>query len=158
MTGQPNPASESLRRDGRISGSGSRASERGGKTSRLRRDGSLGGHAADNVHQAIESDQVAVLPVAFYPGGPVVELLPLRKGRGLPKVNHPDFGPPLTVMHKQQGTANHLEAEIERQTGRSVTGETEGRRGEEEAGGGKTRNTMRTQEKAERRGKNTLSI
>ena len=117
LTGQPNPqvrvfgGTEEV-----ISGSGLRASNgaKSGQTSRL----SLGGHGSDYVQQTIKSDQVAVLPVAFYPRGPVVKLLPLWKGRGLPKVNHPDFGPPLTVMHKQQGTANHLETEIEPQTGR----------------------------------------
>lgn len=36
------------------------------------------------------------------------QFLPLGERCGFPKVNHPDFGPSVTVMNEQQGTADDL--------------------------------------------------
>lgn len=68
----------------------------------------LGEHAAEDVYEVVQSPQVAVLPVAFHPGRPVVQSLRLWQRDRLPKVDHPHSGLPGGVVHEEQGAAHDL--------------------------------------------------
>lgn len=65
-------------------------------------------HAAEDVYEVVQSQQVAVLPVALQPGGPVVQGLRRLQRDRLPEVDHPHSGLARGVVHEQQGAAHHL--------------------------------------------------
>lgn len=65
-------------------------------------------HAAEDVYEVVQSQQVAVLPVALHPGSPVVQGLRGLQGDRLPEVDHPHSGFARGVVHKQQRAAHHL--------------------------------------------------
>lgn len=65
-------------------------------------------HAAEDVYEVVQSQQVAVLPVALHPGSPMVQGLGGQQRDRLPEVDHPHSGLPRGVMHEQQGAAHNL--------------------------------------------------
>lgn len=56
----------------------------------------------ENVYKVVQAIEVAVLTVAFLPGGSVTQDLSLGQRGGLPKVYHPHLGLLTLVMDEQQ--------------------------------------------------------
>ena len=67
----------------------------------------------ENSDEVVQTNQVAVLMVAFPPGGPVVQLHAFGQWRSLAEIYHPDVGLVKLVMHEKQRTANHLQRQQE---------------------------------------------
>ena len=57
--------------------------------------------AFQDANQIVQSQQVPILPVAFLPGDPVIQCLPIRKKGGLSKINQPHIGVPTAIMYKK---------------------------------------------------------
>lgn len=58
--------------------------------------------------EVIQSEEVAILSVAFHPRRAVRQCLTFRQGRRLAEVYNPHTGLTCVVMHEQQWTSNHL--------------------------------------------------
>ena len=76
------------------------------------------GQALEQADHVVQAPEVAVLAIAFNPGQPVAERLVVREGHGLAEVNHPDLGQAGVVVHKEEGTAYHLQRERQEVKGR----------------------------------------
>lgn len=64
-----------------------------------------------DLNEVVQSPEVAILSVPFYPGHVVLEDLSLWQWCGFPKVDHPDFGLFFFIMNEEQGAPNHLQKE-----------------------------------------------
>lgn len=57
--------------------------------------------ALQDANQIVQSQQVPILPIAFLPGDPVIQCLPIREKGGLPKINQPHIRIPTAIVYKK---------------------------------------------------------
>lgn len=66
-------------------------------------------YSLECVDEIPQPPQVAVFPVAFFPGNVVLQGLAPRKRCGLPEVDDPDLGFACVVVDEEERAANDLQ-------------------------------------------------